>query len=222
MNRITERISNEGLAIEKDYGVINFTYHGGRDLITYPAFEDLNHPESVFSLAHELGHHYQHKRSSMLMMLFIYLAKKNNPVCFIFYPFLIWWELDAWLKAWRICKEEKIQLDGFVRVASRAFFSYITSYFNEIFRAFKYVFGLYVGIVFLVRFLKVSEEMNLQQPEVLHSLRELVGSQSYNEVVSSMFTSILILWIFILCLYIGATFLRFNYNHQQSYRGKNE
>ncbi|MGN4128015.1 hypothetical protein ACMGD3_23875 [Lysinibacillus sphaericus] len=176
----------------------------------------------MYSLAHELGHHYQHQRYPALLYLSIYLARKNHIFSLIFYPFLLWWELDAWLKAWRICKDEKIPLGGFIDTASKALFSYIIGFFNQIINVIKYVIGLYISIVFFVKFLKVSEEMNLQQPEFLLSFRELLGTQSYNELVSSMFGFVLFIWIFTLCLYLGVMFLGFNFNYKQSYGGKHE
>ncbi|MFJ7890404.1 hypothetical protein ACIQYL_20290 [Lysinibacillus xylanilyticus] len=149
MNNIVARITEEGLLIEKDYGIRkNFAYHSGANLITYPAFEDLNKPKAMFALADELGHHYQRQHySKNLLDSLSGLARMNHLFHLFFFPYLLWEEIDAWKRAWKICRESKVSLKGFIQEASRGLSSYVKSFICQIFNI---VLTMYILAVLIV------------------------------------------------------------------------
>lgn len=205
MNRIVERIKKENISLEKHYGETNqYTYHGGKNLITYPAFDDLNDPQTIFILAHEFGHHYQ-QRYGFIFHLVSHLSRMKHHVSLLFFPFLIWEEIDAWLYAWRICKKEKVSRKGFLEVSMKALVTYFRSFLSQIIGLGKYVLGFYIGTVFSVRFLIISEEMKLQQPEWLQSVRQALATSttSHNEIISSIFSVGLTTWVIYLVVYLA-------------------
>ncbi len=207
MNSVIERISREGVSIEKHYGRNVFTYHSGDNLITYPAFEDLNVPRNIFNLAHELGHHLQRKNT--LLHYFASLGRTNNLLYLLLFPFILWEEIDAWIKGWRICKEEKIALEGFITLAISSVNSYFEGFLKQIFSIGKNIIGLYISSVFLIRFMNISEEMNLQQPEFLTSLRyEVINSGlTQNELVTETFNFLLFIYLLSISFIIIPKFL---------------
>lgn len=210
MNNIVERILNEKIWLEKDYIRPNqYTYHYGKQLITYPAFDNLDSPESVFCLAHELGHYYQTKYYGSILLLFSSMSRLGSLFNLIFFPFLFWEEIDAWRRAWLICKEEKISCEGFISISLRSLFSYIKVFFLQIIQVIKYLLGIYLSIVFTIRFLIVSEEMNLNQPEWVKALRvEIVSNgKPTNEIVTELFRDILVFGITILIIFVLVEFL---------------
>lgn len=201
MNPIIQRIAKEGISLEKHYKDGDpYFYHCGKNLITYPAFNDLDHQDSMYSLAHELGHHYQLNRYSYIHHLLSSISRMKHILSILFFPFLLWEEMYAWILAWRICKEENVSREGFLDVAIRALTSYIKAFLTQIIQILKYVLGLYVATIFAVRFLTISEDFDLRQPSWLQSLRhELVSSTaSYDHIISSIFTGLLHIWIMLL------------------------
>ncbi|MBD8523888.1 hypothetical protein [Lysinibacillus fusiformis] len=158
MNNIVAKITEQGLLIEKDYGIQkNFAYHSGGNLITYPAFEDLNKPKAMFALAHELGHHYQRQHfSKNLLDSFSGLARMNHWFHLFFFPYLLWEEIDAWIRAWKICREAKVSLKGFIPIALRGLFSYVKSFICQIFTIVLTIYILAVLIVNDIDFIHES------------------------------------------------------------------
>ncbi|MBG9730816.1 hypothetical protein ABD87_15100 [Lysinibacillus sphaericus] len=153
-NRIVERIKEEGLLIEKDHGTQNvFTYHSGRDLITYPALVDINEPKVIFSLAHELGHHYQRQCYFPKMLDTISRHARSNSIGgLILFPFLFWEEIDAWIRAWHLCKDAKVSLKGFMKQASTGLLSYVSSFLSRVIVTFVTLYIMTVLIVNDVEF----------------------------------------------------------------------
>ncbi|MFY0519279.1 hypothetical protein ACOMCU_15850 [Lysinibacillus sp. UGB7] len=222
MNPVIERISKEGVSIEKHYGRNVFSYHSGANLITYPAFEDLNVPRNIFNLAHELGHHLQRKNT--FLHYFASLGRTNNLLYLLLFPFILLEEIDAWIKGWRICKGEKIALDGFITLAVSSVNSYCIGFLNQILSIGKRVIGLYIGSVFLIRFIIISEEMNLQQPEFLTSLRyEVINSSlTQNELVTETFQLLLFSYLIGILLFIIPKFLNSHSRARESSNNKGE
>lgn len=205
MNPIVERIAKENLSIKKHYGHSGeFAYYPGKKLITHPAFEDLNCPRNMFSMAHELGHHYQYVRYGYFLNLLGSLSRMKSVVQIIFFPFLLWEEIDAWFKAWIICKEENLSREGFLNVAIHSLMSYVSSFLIQLFNIGKYIFGLYVACVFAVKFSVISMEMNLGQPELIKTLRDtlLSSSKPQNAIVSDLFSSVLTSYLVLLICYL--------------------
>lgn len=192
MNPIVKKITAENIAIEKDYNNLNtFTYHSGRNLITYPAFQNLNDPAAMFSLAHELGHHMQY------LSHFSRMARTDKFCYLLMFPLVLWEEVDAWFKAYKICKSEGIQLEGFLGIALKAINSYVLEFLYNIFYVLKNLVGIYISSVFIIRFFMISEQMQLKQPEFMLEFRSAIinSTDSYNELVSNTFSSMLPLWI---------------------------
>lgn len=147
MNRLRkERIQITQMDVESDY----FAY-GYDNEVFISNKANLDSLESQFSLAHELGHAYQFQNAS-------YFKKQANVFCrselkesgwlysFIFSLFLLWIELDAWVKGYRILKEENIRTKGYIRYAWSCYRSYLKV---EAKRALKYIIFFYPLVLLL-------------------------------------------------------------------------
>ena len=204
MNSIKDLIEKENLVLEKDYGKGEYAYLVGKNIIIYPAFDDLNQPESVFSVAHELGHHSQQKEYNFISNLLSTLSRKKDLLSFIFFPFLLWEEVDAWIRAWRLCKKEGLTVDGFISCMAKSIFSYVVGFFHQIIRIFKYILALYISCVFWIRFLVISEDLKLQHPKWLQEIQHSVvnSTASESEIISEVFYTYLNVFLTLIIFFL--------------------
>lgn len=211
MNPIYERIKRENIRLEKHYGdeAAQYSYNHGKNLITYAAFDDMNKPETMFSLAHELGHYYQLQKYTSFLHAIGSVARMKIFASILLFPFLLWEEIIAWVYAWKICKEEKVSLNGFLSEAGKCLLTYVKYFLKKIVQGIKYLLGIYIGTIFYIRFLLISEEMKLEQPTFIHELRLAISTSSkpQSELVSELFSGLFILWITLLVIFIVLKFV---------------
>ncbi|KQN96990.1 hypothetical protein [Paenibacillus sp. Leaf72] len=160
ISKIIDRIKKEGIPImevtelenerrpEFLYALVNNSY------ITVPRNIAILEKDETFILSHELAHYYQYKRRSQykshLMSTIRRLAGKGHILPKLL---LVGHEMDAWVKAYHICKEENILMEGFIQRAALSVWTYIWSMFHSMIQYIKYVGTIYFGAFFLVRFI---------------------------------------------------------------------
>ncbi|MEK5209363.1 hypothetical protein [Psychrobacillus sp. FSL H8-0510] len=210
MNKVIERISRDGILLQKHYSdSYQYGYHADKQMITYPALDNLQNPQNVFTLAHELGHHYQGQQGNSFFRIFSNLGRMKHLLGVICFVFVLWEEVQAWLIGWKICKEEHINTQGFWEIAIKSVLTYLKFFFIQLLGVGKAIVSLYIAIVFSIKFLLVSEELNLTQPQWLLDARgSLVSSsKSYGEVVSETFFIVLTTWVFTMLMFLGMRIL---------------
>ncbi|KXZ13298.1 hypothetical protein [Bacillus atrophaeus] len=158
-DRILNRISSEGIRIRPSFSKSatgQYAYCLGEDkipTIEVPQFTDFDNLIQAFSLAHELGHHYVHQRTSGKKARLI-----NSGMSFTTY----WNEKLAWREAEQILKEEGILVN---EQTNCSFFVYktfclntykeqvvhsINSPFKFLFKSVLLLIKLYVGLYILL------------------------------------------------------------------------
>ena len=196
VTKMLQRVKNEGLSVKEDH-IHSFSYVSNRNIITYPEFMDKNYEGNAHSLAHELGHHHQYLTyPDWLRHLAIFFRDKRYYL--LFFPFVLWEEIDAWMRARKICKDEGIATGPtFLKEALKGIGSYFWAIPSNIIKVGKYLLGIYVGLVFLVRFLHISVEMKLQLHPVVQSFRDelLQINLTDSELVSAYFKAILMILV---------------------------
>ncbi|GAB6502736.1 hypothetical protein [Bacillus cereus] len=193
--KLLDKIEKEGLKIiEKGEGSLEFSYIPSKNMITYPSDIDFEDPKNAFCLAHELGHYYQHiSRSSIINNVFN-IGRMSERYYLLFFPLIIIEELNAWVRAKKICKEEEVESGlYFISIASKCITGYLKSWINSFIAAFKFLIGLFVAIVFGVRFLKLSYEMDLEFYPFFETIRDAIISTnlSNTELVKLLFFNML-------------------------------
>lgn len=207
INKIEDRIKREGLSIEEGPYAYNPTFK----VVFKPSCaleENIDNSTSII-LAHELGHHYQ--RRNKVLSCFYKLCEEGSSLPLfnvLFYPIILVQELDAWIRARRICKEEAVDLDGFFETMYVGFSSYLKTYVDNCVSLIKSVLHMYLSIVFLFGFIMLSEKLSLNQPEWLLSVRQVFTENPnlYNDLMWPLFGLVFCCWLITKSIY-AALFL---------------
>lgn len=159
-NQMMNRLLKENTTIIKHDDSDDYFASGYENDIYVPRNADLTTSENQFSMAHELGHVYQFQHSSTFKKranMYCRSGQENSGVfhSIIFSFFLLWIELDAWVKGWQILKEEGIKTKGYILFALKCYQTYLIS---EVTKTCLYIIPSYPIITLLGYF--VTENVN--------------------------------------------------------------
>jgi hypothetical protein len=147
VSKILQLINKEGLRVEEK-DCFAMVQEGTDKYITIPkGISELSH-QDAYSLAHELGHHLQYKNKPEWLILILAICRRiDKRFFFIAYLLIMLEELDAWRRAFKICRNENFNIFAFSYCAVGGILSYVKSWFGSIARLIKDLVIIYLTSV---------------------------------------------------------------------------